>query len=216
MPRVCRASLRLNYRLQARPVRQPLLDFAGDDDLVAAYCGYDNIDDFNRFRFIPMLVSQIAVEFAMKLRPEHMIPVIHILQTGTEHHQSFKSWGVSNGGFSRGIFLQYGAPSRDYADMLVWDTFCLSQPSYLKSHIAYGCPDLPLRSHDTVRRLPNVNRDVRQFKAPDLIRLSQEIEGSVRVAMLGENIKIVMKPGKWEREVKHLVERKGAFVPSYW
>jgi hypothetical protein len=81
MPRVYRKSRILDYRLEARPYRKPFLDFAGNDELVALYCGFDTVEELNRFPLRPTTVISLAANFAMKLRPEQMIPVINFFRS---------------------------------------------------------------------------------------------------------------------------------------
>jgi hypothetical protein len=70
VPRVYHASQKLRYRLVARPHRRPFLDFAKNDEFVAAYLNYDSLEELNRLPLYSGSVIDLANDFAMKRRPE--------------------------------------------------------------------------------------------------------------------------------------------------
>ena len=204
MPRIHRNSLKLYYQLQARPVRQPLLDFAKDDDIVAAYIGYDNITDLNKLRLTPMLLSAVAIDYTPKYRPDELLPALRLLVT-TQRTCPVKEatdWFEDNAAIlhRRGKLCE---ESRWWATRLAWWPVYYSRPANFPTLVDGGImkecqPEYCENNKEILDKLPDI--DPKSVKLPKFMEHEEDLEGCVRMVMVAETIKEVLRPSVWARK----------------
>jgi hypothetical protein len=217
-----RPSVEITRRIEARPLRRPFLDFSGDDDLVAAYCDFDDMKDFARIRLISYFNLHVIAKFAADLQPNQLGAALNLLfavrdnpdtLNPSKHMRDFRWFAEFQGRLEKfdrlhgteavNYFHALGKEAKSFGD---YPCSQCSAPLYHNHGPVY------INKAVLTRLLFMSVEEMRSIDAPSIGR-DDNIGGCLKLAILIKNIKILMKPSRWEREVKPMVEEGGCAIP---
>ena len=216
--RMQRPSLALYNKLSARPQRLPFLKHALDDEFLAAYLGYDKVDDFDRFRFSPFMVavfSNVEIEFPKSDRCSQYRTITYLLQYNDSQLDKkpskfcvnvYEDLGeLDSDAMARCVLLvgsaevlgKFGVSRLDVSSDRI-----LQQRQTFIDFLAEECG---------VTGVFDLPWSVRAFQPPVIREFEGDLEGSLRIAALLESMKANMKPRVWKRKYPATVDEMPAW-----
>jgi hypothetical protein len=195
-----RPSVKITSRLEARPHRQPLLDFADDDELVAACCGFEDVEHLARFRLMPHVNAHLFSKFTgLKLQPEQINAVLNLLRIARNDTEPISTQDPASPSWSRQFSKRlstlvdlHGGRALDHVTALHNTTAYLqNQPTFRDSHRLYNDNQTIGFDDEPFKRLPKMSRqEIKQTALPNLDE-DTFVEACLKAALLIENIKIL-------------------------
>ena len=221
-PAIHRKSLSLYQRVDGRPRRQPLLDHAGDEDFVAAYLGYENVEDLAKLRFTGFILSlndRLEDEYMRYSTYDKLLAMAVLLQflncaCFPATIEAFRRMlqddplAVGNAGASEILecWLVF-AESSTRPELRFMICRSPNTTSIAVSRILYlrGLRSSP--GPEDVCRLPYDQVVVRM---PTMSEHEEDLEGVVRIIALTESLKYVSKASVWRNRVPRTLDSPGS------
>ncbi len=200
----------LYKRIDARPLRQPFFSFAADDELVAAYLGYDDVVDLNKFRLqisIIMFPDYPGLLLLCDEEQAKVLAILHEIEWFSCYNRKTPNFihevkemrandALSSAGFKYAnlILDTAGKLSKPQTYETAWydadefDSFYRRRGGFL----------FPL---ERTGGLPALKRPIDIECDHD-----KSIEGCLRSAFLLESAKVMKKPSVWARMFRGCVD----------